>query len=230
MTSLPSCPPYGQNSLGIASLRDGKTKLVRIEFMAPGHMLHCRSVDEQQPVCIPEQNFSLMPLIPSKYREYHFQSLAVYWAEALKDVGKGVVITPKNLSQDTLVRKLRESKTAKDKYGWRHPLVDEVLWQQFSPSLVITPLNDGTVRIGKEGTKALVAFEGAITSNNQILINWKDKATLEHFCKLASLRVFDPKPSFVVFGLDEQLITDLENRYDVGFNLREDGKSHEVLF
>ncbi len=84
--------------------------------------------------------------------------------------------------------------------------------------------------MGPKDAMELVAFEGAITSRNDILIEWTDKEQLDVFCNLASQRVFNPKPSFVLFNLDEATIADLEERYDVGFVLRDDGKSHSVIF
>jgi hypothetical protein len=203
---------------------------VRIEHEGAGRMLHCRTVEDLSQITIHASDFELMPTIPSKFREYNFQSLAQYWAAALNAFPKAVNVKPENISTETLVRKLRESRVAKEQYHWTHPSVDEVLWTQHAKDLVISPLLDGTVSIGSVNATEPVAFEGALTSRNDFCIEWKNKETLETFCNLVSQKVFAPKPSFIIFGLDSNTIADLENRYDVGFFPREDGKSHNVIF
>ena len=204
-----SCPPYGHNSLGLALLPHGKSTLVRIEHIGAGRMLHCREVSTLKQITIHATFFEQMPTIPSKYREYNFHALAKYWSAALLAYPKSVTITPEGISFETLTRKLRESRVAKETYGWKHTAIDEALWNAHAKDIIVTPQDNGTVFMGPKDAMELVAFEGAITSRNDILIEWTDKEQLDVFCNLASQRVFNPKPSFVLFNLDEATIADL---------------------
>lgn len=225
-------PPYGQNSLGVASRKNGKDTLARIEHVGAGRMLHCRSVDTLEPFTIHESDFTPMPTIPSKYREYNFHALAPYWAEALRSFPNAITIQPSGVSQETLVRKLRESRVAKETYGWTHPSVDEALWLMHSKELVITPTTNGLVQIGKELPKETTPFHGDIVTNAAppTVVDYRSPDVLESFCAVLSQKIFNPKPSFIIHGLTPDIISDFESRYDVGFTPREDGKSWDVIY
>lgn len=226
---FPSCPQYGQNSLGLATRKNEKSTPVRIKFIAPGQILYCRSVENQEPVIVHQQDFTPMPSIPSKFREYNFLAVASFWAQALHSFPKAIIVKANNISPETFVRKLRESRVAKDTYGWTSPLVDETLWMRHSNEILISPLLNGTVQMGPVTPKEVV-IAANITHTSDVFVQWTNQNALETFCEFVSMRVLNPKPVFVVQGLTNALIADLESRYDLGFTPREDGTTWEVIF
>lgn len=226
----PSCPPYGQNSLGVAKRANGNPLLVRIEHIGAGHMLHCREVDTLRSITIHATDFDPMPTIPSKYREYNFTVLAPYWAQALAIFPKVLVIDPSTLSGETLARKLRESRVAKETYKWKSPLVDEAKWAETADKIVISLSEKGQVTMGERQGREQVEAQVRVLNDAAITLRLSNTETREAFCSLVSQRVFGPNVQFIVTDLDETTITDLENRYDVGFVPQEDGHSHKVIF
>ncbi len=226
---LHTCPPYGQNSLGVAKRANGKPSLVRIEHIGAGFMLHCREVDTLKQLTIHASDFDPMPNIPSKYREYNFQALAPYWAEALRVFPKTVVIKPVNLSPETLARKLRESRVAKDTYHWKHPSVDEALWALNAEKITVALTDTGNVTMGERSSREIMPSQVTLVSDASITLRLSNIETRESFCSLISQRVFDRKHTFVVLDLDDATIADLESRYDIGFVPRDDS-GHNVIF
>jgi hypothetical protein len=81
-------------------------------------------------------------------------------------------------------------------------------------------------RQGREQVEAQVR----VLNDAAITLRLSNTETREAFCSLVSQRVFGPNVQFIVTDLDETTITDLENRYDVGFVPQEDGHSHKVIF
>lgn len=204
--------------------------LATVEFLAPGRMLFVRDAKGKQ-YSTPMNQFTPLPRVPSRYREYIFQSVAHFWAEALNKYPDAITINPGNLTNETLARKLRETRIAKDKYGWQSPNISDAKWATISPQLLITPLDNGLVQIGPQTAKNIAKFDATLLSNEpSVTVKWTDKATLELFCNLVSQRAFEPRPHFVILGLDEALITDLEARYDVGFAPHEDSKTWDVIY
>jgi hypothetical protein len=224
--SSESCPIIGPNTHGTIS---SCKSILTVEYVTLAGVIYARDPNNKQYITHMSE-FQPLPNIPSRFREYNWIMLAPYWAKALEVYPKAVVIRPSGISFETLARKLRESRFAKDKYGYLSPLIDESRWASLADKLLITPLDTGNVQIGPFQPKDLIAFEAALTSRNQILIRCQNPSAVESFCNLVSQRVFDPKPSFVMFGLDPTTIESLEERYDVGFVAREDGKSWEVVF
>ena len=225
-----TCPPTGQNTKGMVVTKNAPPFLATVEFIAPGRMLFVRDAQGKQ-YSTPMNQFTPLPRVPARYREYVFQSVAHFWAEALNKFPDAITINPGNLTNETLARKLRETRIAKDKYGWQSPAISDTKWASIASQLLITPLDNGLVQIGPQTAKNIAQFDATLVTNTQTFtVKWTDKATLELFCGLVSQRAFEPRPHFTIYGLNEALITDLEARYDVGFAPNADGKSWEVIF
>ena len=217
--------------LGIAARKEKPPIPVRIEYIAPGAILYCRILETGRSIVVHHTDFTPMPQIPSRYKQAVFDSVAPYWAEALNKYPKAIIITPKDdESIETLARKLRESRVGKLQYGWKHAAVDEKLWERFQASFHVTISPNGTIRLGPSHFTEVCAFEAVLTSQNVILVSAKNTEVIENFCNLVSQRVFDPKPSFVIYGLTPEQAADLQNRYDLILEPRQDGKSFEVVF
>ena len=224
-----SGPQSGLNSTGLACLKNNGTIPVRVEFIRPDGFLYVRDEHNKQ-LCIHHNNFTMLPTIPSRHREYNWRLVEPIWAKAVAAYPTTIVVAKGQLSHETLARKLREARYARDRYVYPTS-IDKTRWEEISPKIAITPMDDGTVRLGPSDTRELVAFEAALTSRNEIHINWANKPDeLERLCALLHAHVFDPKPNFVLRGLTDQLIASLEERYDVGFALREDKKSWVIVF
>ncbi len=230
----PSCPVPGPNSPGLAKLRNNGIIPVRVEFVRPDRFLYCRDECGKQHT-IHESDFTMLPTIPSRFREYNWLALEPFWAQALAAYPKTLTITSQGTSNETLARKLRECRYARDRYNFAFHVANEAKWRELAERLVVTPTDDGKVTIGppqaaQTGLQT-VGFEAVVSGQNQVFIKWDaHPQVLESFCALIHARAFDPKPQFVVFGLTPELIESLESRYDVGFQPREDGKSWIVIF
>ena len=213
---------------GFAELKNKGTRPVIIDQLQEVGFLKCHDLETNDSYLIFQQQFTPMPTIPSRFRRYVFEQVAPFWAQALERYPNAIIITPTKISPETLVRKLREGREAKNRHAWTSPLVNEAKWAELSGKIMVTPLNDGKVQMGPPEAKETVGFQAVVTTKNEIFIKWEKEEELESFCKL--VRLFDPKPSFVVLGLNPKLIESLEQRYDVGFEVREDKKSWDVIF
>jgi hypothetical protein len=222
------CPEIGQNSRGFALLRNEGSRPVVVESVESVGFLKVRDIETNKIYMIFYQQFTPSPTIPSRFRRYVFEQVAPYWAQALEKYPNAVIVSPTSLSAETLARKLREGREAKNRYSWTSPLVDEEKWNRLSEKLIVTLLANNTVQIGPAEAKEVTAFEAVITTKNEIFIKWKTVEELENFCKVAKL--FEPKPLFVVFDLTPPLIESIESRFDVGFVSRESGKAWDVIF
>ena len=223
----PSCPQYGPNTKGFCKDIDGKTTFITVEHSCFGGILHCKTSTGQH-ITVHQSNFIMLPVIPSHLREYHFTSLAKIWATALRNFPHASVFKPSTMSPATLQRKLRESRVAKNKYGWQHPLIDDDQWKQHADAIAISTNDSGEVVLSGESNKVVETTE--IVAKNQVVVQWKDKSTLEHFCALCSSKSLSPAPTFLITNLTTDLITDLEARYDVGFTPLDDGLRWEVIY
>lgn len=229
MTPAPFSPVPGRNTPGLAKLTNNGSVPVTIEFVRSDGFFYCRDDAGRQHV-VHQSDFVMTPQPPSRYRLYNWQALETFWSQAINAYPQAIVIPHGNISNETLARKLREARYAKDRYN--HPSsIDAAKWKEITPKLYVTCCDNGTVTIGPEAAKYVTPFEAVVTSSNSVFIKWDNKkSTLEDFCALAHARAFEPKPVFIVLGLTDDLIADLESRYDVGFTPREDGKSWIVVF
>lgn len=211
-------------------------RLLRVEYRWL-RTLFARDTETGTLYTINEQSFKMLPpKVASRYREYHFIDMRPYWESALEAWPDGVTIEPKSHSVETLAKKLREARIGKDKFGtsdtYKLSSPDlEQKWRELAHRIVLTVTPDSKLTMGPQNPKNYKAFEGVITTKNEIYIDWKGQpSVLENFCQSVSDRLFTPKPAFVVLGLTDAQVKDLEERYDMGFSPRVDGKSWDVIF
>ncbi len=132
---------------------------------------------------------------------------------------------------DSFCQPLRDAITAKAKYGYKHPLVDEALFAQHHADLVVRA-GEGFVFVGtREATQARKAVNVGILAPNtpveiEVLV---DPLFLESVCLQLHKLAFSPQPNFVVFNTPPEQITDLESRYDVAFAPHENQPSKHSL-
>lgn len=162
-----------------------------------------------------------MPQIPSRFRETQFQQVAEHLAAALNAFPMAVRIDPRPLSVDTFARKLREGIVAKKNYGWKFPVVDELLWAKHADDLVVSIEPTGTILFGSStSVKTKNAIGGkslpqASASSGAIELTNCESAELEQLCLLLHNRRFRPTPVFLIRGLSEERRDSLESRYDI---------------
>lgn len=230
----PSCPIIGRNSKGFALTREGQTIPVVVRYLGPARTLFCRRLDNGSLFDVHQSNFTMPQTIPSNFREYNFKLMAPFWADALTKWPKAIVIADERWSPETLLRKLRESRVAHDRYGWKHPLVDEQKWRELSPKLHARiqfnhARQETFVSLGPEEPKEYLAFEAVVTNRNDIFVHCTDPDTIEDFCHCVESGIFEPQPRYIIYGLSDDQVKDLEARYDIGFVKRPDGHSWEIV-
>lgn len=163
----------------------------------------------------------LMPIEnrPLRFRETSFARFAHIIGAALKEFPGAVKIDPSPLRVDSFHQPLRDAIAAKKKHGYSHPLVDEALFRKHADSLVVS-VADSHIFIGsRESVMArkavtLGAIKDGKSEEPEVLV---DPLALEQVCLLLHRQVFSPQPPFVVVGVAQPILDDLESRYDVAF-------------
>ncbi len=211
----PCCPIIGRNIKGFALTTDGEFALT-IEYIDPlGQFFFCRST-QNKIYRIYRTDFKPMPTIPSRLREYVFTDLAPFWAEALNKWPEPIYIDPTPRSNESLAKKIRDSREAKTIYGWKHPSVDEAKWTEFAHQIAVS-LEDSFVIMGPRGSKRKHGSKPFGTVKKDIItIIPTPLAQLEELCSLLHHRLMKPQPTFLV-SVDPSLVADFENRYDIAF-------------
>jgi hypothetical protein len=155
--------------------------------------------------------------IPPRYREHVFHSVAHVWKHILDSYPKLVRVDPRPLTLETYAKKLRDSREAKNTYGWTHPLVDEELWQKHSERIKIgQDLERNEVLAGPSesfGDNKHAAI-GIVANQPEIMFRWRNFRELEALCLVISQMT--PRQVFVVSDLSDDQIASLESRYEVG--------------
>jgi hypothetical protein len=162
-------------------------------------------------------DFTPMPSIPPRHRKHVFDSVAHIWKAALDAYPNVVSADPGGLSLDTLVKKLRDSRDAKNNYKWEHPLVDEKLWLEHSERIKIGQNLVGKVVILGAAESLRDYRNGstpAILGAPEVAFSWQSFNQVEQLCWVATQMT--PRQIFVVRGLTDEQRTSLEQRYDVG--------------
>jgi hypothetical protein len=162
-------------------------------------------------------DFTPMPSIPPRHRKHVFDSVAHIWKAALEAYPSVVSADPGGLSLDTLVKKLRDSRDAKNNYKWEHPLVDEKLWLERSERIKIGQNLVGKVVILGAAESLRDYRNGstpAILGAPEVAFSWQSFNQVEQLCWIATQMT--PRQIFVVRGLTDEQRASLEQRYDVG--------------
>ena len=226
--SLPSGPLPGRNSRGFGIDGDGHAFPVIVRNIGMAGFLHCRRLDTAQPISLHRTQFTMSQTIPSIFRQSAFNTMAPFWVRALTDHPFAIVIQDERWAPETLVRKLREARQAKAKYGWTHPDIDEKRWIELSEKIFPRIQDDGkqtVVILGPQEAKDYRAFTSSVTNQGEVFVTFVEQDTLEDFCSCVTRRIFTPLPNFVIYGITDNQVVDLEARYDIGFVKRADGHS-----
>lgn len=205
---------YEPNTLGVARTPQGEY-ICRIQFVS-NRFIYARRCDNDALLCIHDSYFMPTPAIPSRLRKYAFEAVAHIWGEALRKYPNPVEFSS-HLTPETLARKLREARDAKQRYGWQHPAVDDKLWNLHAEEITVTPKSETVIlgpRFAKFSSEPVQATE---IGHKDLTVEIKGQNDIEALCLLLHNRVFTPRPTFLVIGLDDNQIESLELRYDVGF-------------
>jgi hypothetical protein len=162
-------------------------------------------------------------MIPSRFRQQHFDSLAHVWRDALAAYPSAVLVDPAPLAPDTFARKLREARYAKERFGWKHPFIDEAKWKELNEKIDVGFTDDGRIRLGVPKSQE-AALIGKTERFDEYLIKWNNETDLSNICAFFTWCVIHPKPFFVVQNLTTDLIVKLEAAHDIAFNQLEQNK------
>jgi len=230
-----SCPEFGLNSRGIAATTLKGPRPVVIDYVdETTGFLFVRDLETNEQFRIYRQFFSMSSSIPSKHRKHHFESVAPIWARAIRDFPKSFLVDVGSLSVETVTRKLREAREAKQTYGWQHPDINDEEWNERCHLISIEPTKNG-VLIGSKHKKQV--DRQSEQKNELKIVESRDNEVhvrvdfndVEKLCKLLHEKAFNPKPVFVVHGLTEDQKTDLENRYDIALDKTTDEEGCYVI-
>lgn len=210
-----SCPQYGHNSKGIASLIMEGERPVVVEHVETTGFIHVKDIETHKRYTIFRDRFRMTDPIPSRYRSYVFDAVAPFWKLALEAWPDAVVVKSTLWSSETLTRKMRESREAKKLYGWKHPDINELLWNAHAENISITPRAGSVVLGSPESKREKPEILLGELKQKDIIVEWQLLSDLEHFCAIKPL--LKPLPYFIVSNLNAELISELESRYDVGF-------------
>lgn len=167
--------------------------------------------------------------IPSRFRENHFASVAHIIGAACASYPKPVRVNPKPLMAETLARKLREAIIAKQLYNHKHPLIDEAHFKEYADKLQVGTKNVGELLFVLIGAKELLSdnkinVAGELEHSTPHVVSELDFTftritDLENLCTMLHEGMFKPRPvvNVTAGGLTPELITSLEERYNVGF-------------
>jgi hypothetical protein len=223
-----SYPIIGQNTKGLAKLSHLANIFVVVE--QPENdlgFLTVRDIETGQTYQIFRQQFTPMQnSIPSKFRQHNFEQMTPYWKAALEAFPAPVEIDPLPHTAETIARRLREARKAKEKYKWTSANIDELLWANHATGVDICLTNEGKVvmkphDVPMPKSNIMAKIESQI--KNVIIFSWQDFSDVERLCKLLHERAFNPRPQFWLAGLSKEQVLSLEERYDVGF-VEENGK------
>lgn len=165
-----------------------------------------------------------MPAIASRFRKYHFESVAHIFQQALRAYPENVTVLCGKLSPETLARKLREAREAKNRYGWVSPLIDETLWATNADNLMFVPSDSEVLITNKANPRRASLDQPDVKSRQSVIeVSLTNPEMLVHFCWLLHTKVFNPKPSFLIVGSTDTQIKQMEQTYDIAFDKTEEG-------
>lgn len=176
---------------------------------------------------------NLMPIenIPNRFRRHSFDRYAHIIGAALAAWPNGVKVDPAPLRVDSFVQPLRDAITAKQRYKYVHPSINDREFDLHAASLVVRS-GDGFVFVGSlDGTRVskerkLVGTVITTAIGTEITVT---PHHLETVCQLLHNDAFDPLPTFIVRGAHPTVVADMEARYNVTFVVDENDASKYYL-
>lgn len=140
--------------------------------------------------------------IPTRFSEQQFARYAPALAEVI-DSFPGVVFLDHyreqlGVASETFLARLRDAITAKKKYHWVHPLINDALFIRTCDEIVISQRTDGTIVAGPEDTVRKFRTEVPPVQKNTIEIVTNSPAALHAACTLVELNATKPTLSFLL--------------------------------
>lgn len=185
---------------------------------------------------IHEQYLEPMANIPLKYRQTTFDRFARVIGSALNAYPSAIKVDPAPLKVDSYCQPLRDAITAKQRFGYKNPAINEDLFKRHADDLVVAADDSGHVWVGPaESVKArkavaeygtIKASAAPVANDPEIVVDHIAVATI---CNLLKYHRLKPTPNFVVLDFDPQTIVDLESSYDVVFVPHEKEKNKHSL-
>lgn len=161
-----------------------------------------------------------MNTIPHRFSRANFDRYADALGAALRAFPAPIEVDPSPYSVETYASRFRDAREAKKRYGYEHPHVDNVLFTQYADELSVA-IQTRTLLIGPRAairakTESQAGTVQTPASKDQVQVQATVEA-LEAVCSLLDKRHLSPPPKFFVRGLNPDIISSLEQRYDVAF-------------
>lgn len=152
--------------------------------------------------------------IPYRFRKNLFDGVAHLIGKVLVELPFPVEIQPEPLTAETMARRLREAVTAKQKYGWRHPRIDDELFALHADKLSFSPQGDKVVagERGKLAGKPAVQLHGRVPTGH--LFTPENPRDLHTLLDLIDRRLFSPPLDIVTPKVNNP--EELETQYEIG--------------
>lgn len=157
---------------------------------------------------------------PYRYKEAKFARYAATIGAALRAYPDIVEVNPGRVSPDTFVAQYREAITAKQRYHYSHPLIDDAKFTNLAEEIRHAIVLGSRVLVGprealRRGKQTSTGTVVPFTEAKQEIEFRGPIAKLEQLCEQISNKWFEPPVTFFVRNLDTQTIESLSDRYDV---------------
>lgn len=218
---------------------DSKTIPVRAEYPLPYGDFWVVSVIGV-PKMLVVHSSKLMELantVPSRFSRKQFDRFAATIGEALKTFPAILKVNPRPLSVETFSARCRDAVTAKKRYHYDSPLINDALFDRLCNEIVIAMRGNeiwfGPSHAIRDATKEQKTSEFVSTPFSHVEKNeveLKDHSLLETVCKMLHDRVLSPAPTFFVFDLSNETKDSLERRYDIVISQTADNPRKFLIF
>ena len=205
-----------QAALGIARVEQGARELlVEIRpYPSCDGFYRCYDILDEIVYTIWRHNLTMTDSVPPRFSLRAFERMAPYIGQALTAYPNPIRIQTK-LSTRTLARCIQEALTAKRKFGYCSPHIDELLWNAHNAALGTAEVDGSTLLLGDK-THVRKPMEPIASTSPEIeVVN-----TIEALVDLAYLisnKSLKTSTRFFVMSPDPNHIENLETQFDVAF-------------
>lgn len=156
--------------------------------------------------------------IPQRFAEKVFARVAPHIGEALRAFPHPIIVRT-SLSANTLARVLQEALTAKRRYNWTHPTIDERLWSLHNARLGTARQDAHAVAFGpKETLRATASQIGTNEPASSEVEVANSSTALRAIAELIASKLLVDPPRFFVRNSEIALRELIENQYDIVFH------------
>lgn len=163
-----------------------------------------------------------MSSIPNRFNERKFRFYAPAIARAMHAFPSVIEESHAPYCIERYAQDFRDSITAKQRYGWSHPAVDEAAFNRIANQLKLSIATGHVLIGGAANVRAAVSSKKVeLTSQpaagkNEVLFTGLG-VELESLCQMLSNRLMTPAPVFVVDNVETVHKVTLQHLYDVNF-------------